>query len=185
MMKLEDEGHDPGMGLNAEVERVFKQHYLAGLNGPPFIRLENMQKHGQKCAGLIEQTANALSDGVVALMLVAVQRDNLELGINQAIRWTHQEFGQCKGSPVIKKIIRWIHSDFGQGNESTEAVIKTCMVAFPTLWYWVNLSFFISYIVISHPFLSMSQLVPPSLWSPGIERKRSDGPLLHHLLSMS
>jgi len=44
-----------------------------------------MHKHGQRCAGLIEMTANALSDGAVALMLVAVQRGNLELGIKQAI----------------------------------------------------------------------------------------------------
>ena len=32
-------------------------------------------------------TANALSDDAVTLMLVAVQRDNLELSIKQAIRW--------------------------------------------------------------------------------------------------
>jgi hypothetical protein len=46
-----------------------------------------MQKHGQRCAGLIEMTANALSGSVVTLMLVAVQRDNLELSIKQAIKW--------------------------------------------------------------------------------------------------
>ena len=46
-----------------------------------------MQKHGQRCAGLIEMTANALSDDAVALMLVAVQRDNLELSIKQAVEW--------------------------------------------------------------------------------------------------
>jgi len=45
-----------------------------------------MQKHGQQCAGLIEITANALSGGAVTLMLVAVQRDNLELNLKQAIR---------------------------------------------------------------------------------------------------
>ena len=49
------------------------------------IHPAEMQKPGQQCAGLIETTANALSGGVVALMLVAVQRDNLELSINQAI----------------------------------------------------------------------------------------------------
>jgi len=32
-------------------------------------------------------TAHALSGGVVALMLVAVQKDNLELSIKQAIGW--------------------------------------------------------------------------------------------------
>ena len=45
-----------------------------------------MQKHGQQCAGLIELTANALSGDTIALMLVAVQKYNLELSINQAIR---------------------------------------------------------------------------------------------------
>ena len=44
-----------------------------------------MQNHGQRCDGLIEITANALNGGAVALMLVAVQRDNLELSIKQAI----------------------------------------------------------------------------------------------------
>ena len=44
-----------------------------------------MQKHGERCTGLIEMTANALSDDVVALMLVAIQRGNLELSMKQAI----------------------------------------------------------------------------------------------------
>jgi len=55
-----------------------------------------MQKPGQQCADLIETTANALSGGVVALMLVAVQKDNLELSIKQAIRRTHHDFEQQK-----------------------------------------------------------------------------------------
>ena len=49
-------------------------------------RPADMQKHGQQCTGLIEMTANALSGGAVALMLVAVQKDNLRLSIRLAIR---------------------------------------------------------------------------------------------------
>ena len=45
-----------------------------------------MHKRNQQCTDLIEVTANALSAGVVALMLLAVQRDNLELSVKQAIR---------------------------------------------------------------------------------------------------
>ena len=42
MMKLEDEGHDQEIDLDAEVENIFNQHYLASLNGPPpYIRLES------------------------------------------------------------------------------------------------------------------------------------------------
>ena len=41
-MKLEDEGRDPVMDLDSEVEKIFKEHYLASLNGPPlFVCLES------------------------------------------------------------------------------------------------------------------------------------------------
>ena len=46
-----------------------------------------MHKHNQRCTELIEVTANALSGGVVTLMLMAVQRDNLELNVKKAVEW--------------------------------------------------------------------------------------------------
>ena len=46
-----------------------------------------MHRHGQRCINLIEVTANALSGGGVALMLAAVQRDNLELSVKKAVEW--------------------------------------------------------------------------------------------------
>jgi len=46
-----------------------------------------MHKHDQRCTDLITVTADALSGSIVALMLIGVQRDNLELGIKQAIKW--------------------------------------------------------------------------------------------------
>ena len=46
-----------------------------------------MHNHDQRCTDLIEVTASALSAGVVTLMLMAVQSDNLELSIKQAITW--------------------------------------------------------------------------------------------------
>jgi len=45
-----------------------------------------MQKPGKKCTALIEITANALSGDVVALMLVAAQKNSLELSIQQAVK---------------------------------------------------------------------------------------------------
>ena len=104
-IKLEDQHRDPAL-LDAEAESVFNQHYLASLTGPPpYKRLESedlhcrdrtthytnlytagMHRPDQRCNGLIELTASTLSGGAVALMLLAVQRDNLELSINQAIR---------------------------------------------------------------------------------------------------
>ena len=46
-----------------------------------------MHKHDQRCTKLIEVTANALSGRAVALMLIAVQRDNLELSVRKAVEW--------------------------------------------------------------------------------------------------
>jgi hypothetical protein len=108
-MELEDH-HRDAASLDVEVERMFSEHYLASLTGPPpFIRLESkdfqsptdvyytdftseeMHKPRQLCNDLIEITASSLSGGVVALMLLAVQRDTLELSINQAIKtYVHQ-----------------------------------------------------------------------------------------------
>jgi hypothetical protein len=45
-----------------------------------------MHRQGQRCNGLIELTANALSDDVVVLMLLAVQKEHdLELSIKHAV----------------------------------------------------------------------------------------------------
>jgi len=118
-MKLEDENRHPETLVDAEVKRVFEQQYLAGLSGPPpFLRMEKMQKDGQQCTDLITLTANLLSGRVVTLMLVAVQKDNLEMSINHAIKWAQDQLE-------------------GQGTRSTEAVIKQCLAAFPWMWYFV------------------------------------------------
>jgi hypothetical protein len=45
-----------------------------------------MHKPSQKCTELITKTVNELSSGTVTLMLLAVQKDNLELSINHAVR---------------------------------------------------------------------------------------------------
>ena len=46
-----------------------------------------MHEHGRRCTDLIEMTANSLSGNVVSLMLLAVQKDNLEPNIKQAVKW--------------------------------------------------------------------------------------------------
>ena len=45
-MKLDDEDRDTEIDPDAEAEKIFKQRFLACLNGPPlFIRLES-EAHG-------------------------------------------------------------------------------------------------------------------------------------------
>jgi hypothetical protein len=48
--------------------------------------LAGMHKARERCMELIEKTASELSDGVVSLMLLAVQKDNLELSIKHAVQ---------------------------------------------------------------------------------------------------
>jgi hypothetical protein len=44
-----------------------------------------MHRPGERCTELIEETAKGLSESA-ALMLLAVQKDNLELNIKEAVR---------------------------------------------------------------------------------------------------
>jgi hypothetical protein len=46
-----------------------------------------MNKSGQRCNDLISKTADSLFNRVATLMLLAVQKDNLELNINRAVKW--------------------------------------------------------------------------------------------------
>jgi hypothetical protein len=104
-MKLEDGNCDPAL-LDTEVEKIFEEQYLAHLSGSPrCVRLESeycveptnmygtnvchagMHKNTQRCTDLIEMTADTLAGGAVALILLAVQKNNLELNIKQAIKW--------------------------------------------------------------------------------------------------
>jgi hypothetical protein len=45
-----------------------------------------MDRPGKRCIPLLEQTVDALSGSVVSLMLLSVQKDNLELNINLAVQ---------------------------------------------------------------------------------------------------
>jgi hypothetical protein len=108
-MKLEDEDRHDSETEVKESEMIFQEHYLKDLGGNPhFVRLESevlkdssvliadgsstgMHEAGKHCTELLEVTARALDDGVVAVMLLAVKRGNLELSINAGVRrWVFQ-----------------------------------------------------------------------------------------------
>ena len=48
--------------------------------------LEEMHLKGSPCGNLVEKTATALNDEAVLLMLLAVQRGNVELSVKEAWR---------------------------------------------------------------------------------------------------
>jgi hypothetical protein len=45
-----------------------------------------MNKPGQGCTPLLEETTDALSGNFASLMLLSVQKDSLELNIKQAVK---------------------------------------------------------------------------------------------------
>ena len=46
-----------------------------------------MHRPDASCKDLIEKTAAALDDDILALMLLAVQKDNLDLSVRLALNW--------------------------------------------------------------------------------------------------
>ncbi|KDR68943.1 hypothetical protein GALMADRAFT_160725 [Galerina marginata CBS 339.88] len=111
-MDLEDHGDCPDLGL---VEKRFDEHYLRPLgDGARFVRLEKMHKPDGCCKNLIEETAGALNDDVVTLMLVAVQRGNLELSIAVAVK------SACP--------------NFVFETEDMKDIVEKCLTPFPYIW---------------------------------------------------
>jgi hypothetical protein len=88
-----------------------------------------MHKNDQRCADLIETTSNALSDDVVLFMLLAVQKDNLELCIKQAVRWYVLVFNRTR-----TRAARTHYRFHERKPRSTNAVVMLCIKAFPSIW---------------------------------------------------
>ncbi|KAF8256665.1 hypothetical protein EI94DRAFT_1821020 [Lactarius quietus] len=86
---LEDYGNPDDNTTSNVAEKLFEEHYLRHLgDGAKFVRLEKTHKPETRCRALLEETVEALNEDVVALMLLAVQREDLELSINMAMkRW--------------------------------------------------------------------------------------------------
>ena len=49
--------------------------------------VKEMQKVETRCHALLQETAEALNEDVLALMLLAVQKTDLELSIRKAVKW--------------------------------------------------------------------------------------------------
>ncbi|KAJ3507126.1 hypothetical protein NLJ89_g6477 [Agrocybe chaxingu] len=88
-MHLQDHQNENLGGNPAdEADRRFEEDYLRPLGeGARFVRVEKMHKANARCDELVEKTAEALNHDVVTLMLLAVQRSNLELSVKLAVKW--------------------------------------------------------------------------------------------------
>lgn len=95
-----------------------------------------MHKPGRHCTPLLEKTADALSGNVVALMLLSVQKDNLELNINYAVQWYDllSNGMRMRGADSNYRA----HTAFIQESGSTEKIINICVLSFPSTWVSCN-----------------------------------------------
>ncbi|KAI9457350.1 hypothetical protein BJY52DRAFT_1273154 [Lactarius psammicola] len=90
-------------------------HYLNPLgDGVNFVRLEKMHRQNMRCNDLIEKTAAVLNEDIVALMLLAVQRVNLELS--------------------VKVALNRVHSGAGFKDKDTKRIVRECLIPFPYIW---------------------------------------------------
>jgi hypothetical protein len=92
----------PDSNVSEVAEKQFQEHYLHPLGDDVrYVRLESefrvkcqgyvlmflaeMHMQNRRCDDLIEKTAATLNDDIVTLMLLAVQRGNLELSVKVAL----------------------------------------------------------------------------------------------------
>jgi hypothetical protein len=91
----------PDSNVSEVAEKQFQEHYLHPLGGNVrFVQLESgfranchgymlmfaeMHRQNRGCGDLIEKTAAALNQDIIALMLLTVQRGNLGLSVKMAL----------------------------------------------------------------------------------------------------
>ncbi|KAI9452691.1 hypothetical protein BJY52DRAFT_1418599 [Lactarius psammicola] len=113
-INMEDYG-DPNDNISDVAEKQFREHYLHPLGGDiRFVRLEKMHRQNMRCDELIEKTAAALDEDIVALMLLAVQRNNLELS--------------------VKIALNRVHSGAVFEARGKKGVVQECLISFPYIW---------------------------------------------------
>ncbi|KAH9013225.1 hypothetical protein EDB85DRAFT_974983 [Lactarius pseudohatsudake] len=106
---------NPDDSVTEVTEKLFQEHYLHPLGDHAvFVRLEQMHRQNRRCDDLIEKTAAALNEDTVTLMLLAVQKGNLELS--------------------VKRALKRVHSGAGFKVEGAESIVQNCLDTFPHLW---------------------------------------------------
>ena len=94
-----------------------------------------MHEAGKRCTELLEKTANALNDNVVSVMLLAVQKGNLELSVILAvIRWVFSYRMARKKANFYLSACKMFRS----GEEEMRRIIGKCVGVFPYMWILVS-----------------------------------------------
>jgi len=112
---LEDFGNPTNEDVTVVAKRRFEELYLCHLGGDTrYVKLEKTHKEETRCNTLLDKTVQALNEDAVSLMLLAVQRSNLELSVNEAVRRLNR---------------------IGLNVKITKNSIKACLMAFPQIWF--------------------------------------------------
>jgi GTPase SAR1 family protein len=107
----------PGITVSEAAEKQFQEHYLHPLgDAVRYVRLEKMHRQNTHCHDLIKKTAAGLNDDTVALMLLAVQRGNLELSVKSVL--IHLYSGTVLKVTAVKDLVR------------------ECLRPFPYIWFF-------------------------------------------------
>ncbi|KAH9035833.1 GTP-binding protein [Lactarius hengduanensis] len=78
---------NPDDNVTEVTEKLFQEHYVHPLGDHVvFVRLEQMHRQNRRCDDLIGKTAAALNEEMVTLMLLTVQKGNLELSVKTALK---------------------------------------------------------------------------------------------------
>jgi hypothetical protein len=111
MDMFDDPDKYPDSNVSRVVEKRFQEYYLHPLgHDVRYVRLEKMNMKDSRCDSLVEKTAAALNEDTVALMLLTVQRGNLELSVKTAL------------------------SRVSTAGLDVKKVIRECLVPFPYIW---------------------------------------------------
>ncbi len=100
-----------------------------------------MDKQEARCDTLIEGTAAVLNEDVVALMLVAVQKDNLGLSVNFALKRSVLQFKRTVSGNLI--MLFRVYSSGGFNELDTETIVRKSLFSFPYLWASIDLLFIV------------------------------------------
>ena len=91
-----------------------------------------MNKQEAHCDTLIEETAAALSEDAVALMLLAVQKENLGWSVNLALQRPVHQFKGTMGGNLIE--LCRVYSSGGFNELDAETIVRKCLYPFPFIW---------------------------------------------------
>ena len=101
------------------------------------ILCAGMHEAGKQCTELLEKTANALNDNVVSVMLLAVQKGNLELSIIIAVTKSVFSYRVARKKPQFYFSACTMFR--GREEESLRGkIIGKCLMAFPYTWIYVS-----------------------------------------------